>query len=131
MFTPPHKMSPRVLLVDDEPVTLKFAQYFLERAGYSVKTCENGVEALRQVESAEFDAIVTDVCMPQLDGVGLLRTLRSQGHNIPILFLTGYSDLSDDLVRYMGVNDLISKPIQPEVLLNRLELALRESSPVH
>ena len=80
----------RVLYVDDEPSLLTIAKLFLEKEGdFSVDVLTSAREALDRLASAEYDAIVSDYQMPEMNGIALLRTLKSQGSEIPFIIFTG------------------------------------------
>jgi two-component system cell cycle sensor histidine kinase/response regulator CckA len=83
----------RILLVEDEEGLRRVAQRALEKVGYQVLTASDGQEALDRYRqnAGEFDLIITDVMMPRLGGVALHQLLRQEGHDVPFLFMSGYS----------------------------------------
>ena len=92
----------RILVVDDDPLIIRLIIDTLHLEGYDVDSAENGVAALEKLRHAHFDLILSDLHMPQLDGVGLYRALtEGQGHPVPkIAFLTGSAG-SSDLHRFL------------------------------
>jgi EAL domain-containing protein (putative c-di-GMP-specific phosphodiesterase class I) len=78
-----------VLLVDDEPPIARGVGRLLKAAGYALTTAHDGVEALKAIEAAAFDVIVSDIRMPNMDGLTLLRSIRAKDLDIPVVFLTG------------------------------------------
>jgi len=80
----------RVLCVDDEPELLKIAKLFLEREGeYAVDTLPSSTEALEQLDSNQYDAIVADYAMPEMDGITFLKQLKARGNTTPVIIFTG------------------------------------------
>jgi DNA-binding response OmpR family regulator len=80
----------RVLCVDDEPELLKIAKLFLEREGeFAVDTLTSATEAMEQLNTNQYDAIVADYAMPEMDGIAFLRALKSMGNTIPVIIFTG------------------------------------------
>ena len=100
---PPEPGAPaRILVVDDDPLVIRLIIDTLNVEGYDVDSAENGVAALEKTRHAHFDLILSDLHMPQLDGVGLYRALtEGQGHPMTkIIFLTG-SVGSSELHRFL------------------------------
>jgi CheY-like chemotaxis protein len=100
---PPAPGAPaRILVVDDDPLVIRLIIDTLNVEGYDVDSAENGVAALEKIRHAHFDLILSDLHMPQLDGVGLYRALtEGQDHRVvKIIFLTG-SVGSSDLHRFL------------------------------
>jgi len=119
----PARLAGRILLVEDGPDNRRLIALHLEHAGADVTTAENGVEALRCVDAAaarheHFDLIVTDMQMPEMDGVTLARTLRERGETTPIIALTAHT-VSEDRDRCLeaGCNDFATKPIDRASLI--------------
>src|SRR5262245_59217446 len=82
-------MRGRVLLVDDEPALLRVFARALEQAGYEVKTCDSAIRAAELIASGGLDAVVSDILMPELDGIGLLRLIRGHDPDLPVILVTG------------------------------------------
>jgi CheY-like chemotaxis protein len=111
---PPAPGAPaRILVVDDDPLVIRLIIDTLNVEGYDVDSAENGVAALEKIRHAHFDLILSDLHMPQLDGVGLYRALtEGQGHPMTkIIFLTG-SVGSSELHRFLKETGLplVRKP---------------------
>lgn len=123
----------RILLVDDEPDILAELAPFLEREGYVVETVINGRQALQLCASRQFDVMVLDVDMPEVNGREVLRTLRQQNNWLPIILLTKLTHPADRKRGYVdGADDYIDKPFDPDELAIRIETRLRikqQSSP--
>jgi PAS domain S-box-containing protein len=122
----------RVLLVDDNAVNQKLGERLLVKMGLIVTQARNGVEALALLRSVEFDVVLMDCQMPQMDGYEATRLLRQAGSraldpNIPVIALTANA-LSGDRERCIaaGMNDFLTKPLDPARLLKALHDALTE-----
>jgi CheY-like chemotaxis protein len=116
--------SLRILLAEDNKINQKFATVLLTKAGHSVEVAENGHQAVDAVRRAEFDMILMDIQMPELDGVQAtahIRALPGAKGNIPIIAMTAHA-MAGAKEEYMaaGMNDYISKPVQPTLLLSKL-----------
>ena len=122
----------KILLVDDEPdITANLAP-FLERAGFSVATAADGVEALRQIESFAPDLMVLDVLMPSLDGRETLRRLRQKGNWTPVILLTQVgAAVERAMALEEGADDYLNKPFDPYELVARIRAVLRRARPGH
>ena len=118
----------KILVVDDEPDILEILSYNLSRAGYRVRTAENGRAGLEAARAETPDLIVLDIMMPEMDGVEVCRTLRAetQFDDTLITFLTARDeDYSQIAALDVGGDDYITKPIKPAVLLSRIKALLR------
>jgi two-component system response regulator MprA len=118
----------RILVVDDEPQLRRALERALKLEGYEVLLAGDGEEALAAVAGKRPDAVVLDVLMPKLDGLGACRALRDRGDRTPVLMLTardGVSDRVDGLDA--GADDYVVKPFALEELLARLRALLRRA----
>ena len=117
-----------VLCVDDAPDNLLLLTVLLEDAGHSVQVASDGPDALASVENDCPDIVLLDVLMPGMSGLEVLAAIRATRNmtELPVLMVTALS-AEDDIVRALelGANDYLVKPIQPEVMLARLETHLR------
>ena len=118
------KASATILVVDDRRDLLRTISFTLEKAGYRVLTAGDGVDALRVLGAEPVDVILADIAMPGLNGYQLYERVRENPDwvAIPFLFLTARAFDSD--IRYgksLGVDDYLTKPIQPEDLLAAIE----------
>lgn len=121
----------RVLVVDDDPDVREAVETALELEGHRVTTATNGLAALKRLGQAEFDALVLDVLMPNLDGFEVCRRLRASGNRTPILILTA-RDSEQDTIRGLdlGADDYLVKPFGLGELLARMRALLRRTRPV-
>lgn len=116
----------RVLLVEDEPGIAQFISQGLNEAGYAADVATDGEEGLDYALAAEYDIIILDIILPKIDGLQLLRKLRTQGLKTSVLLLTA-RDAIEDRVRGLdaGADDYLSKPFALTELLARLRALLR------
>ncbi len=119
-------MQGKVLVVDDDGEIRTLLSRRLRRAGYSVEEAGDGVEALERVEQAVPDVVVTDMAMPRLDGLGLLKELRNRDPELPVIVLTGHGSMDNAIqaMRDGGLFDYLLKPLSD---LAFLELAVRRA----
>lgn len=119
----------RLLLAEDERSLSKALTRILEKSNYSVDAVYNGEDALRYLESGNYDAAILDVMMPQMDGFTVLRKIRAQGNSIPILMLTARAGV-DDKVEGLdsGANDYLTKPFETKELLARIRVMTRSQT---
>ena len=120
----------RVLVVDDEPAIAELVSTALRYEGFEVATAATGYAAIASVESFLPDVVVLDVMLPDVDGFQVVRTLRSNDVDVPVLFLTA-RDGTTDRVRglTLGGDDYITKPFSIAELIARVRVALRRSKP--
>lgn len=120
--------GPCVLVVDDDPNINYLVSSALRLEGYRTLTADNGREALKAVDDGHPDLVVLDVMMPELDGFDVLKRLRQDGFDQPVIFLTA-RDGGDDRVRGLqaGGDDYVVKPFLIEELVARVAAVLRRS----
>ncbi len=109
-------MADKILVVDDDPDTVKFINIMLSRLGYTVVSATSGMEALERVQAEHPDLIILDVMMPGMDGYEVSRNLRRNPKTAttPILMFTAKTTIEDKLAGYdAGVNLYLTKPIHP------------------
>ena len=118
----------KILIVDDESRMRKLVKDFLGREGYFVREAGDGMEALEIFyEEKDIALIILDVMMPRMDGWQTCREIR-QSSQVPIIMLTARSEEHDELQGFeLGVDEYISKPFSPKILVARVEAILRRS----
>lgn len=116
----------KILIVEDEPKTGDYLRQGLAEAGFVVDLVRDGLDGLYHALGGEYDLLVLDVMLPALDGWGILQTVRRQGLEMPVLFLTA-RDQVEDRVRglELGADDYLVKPFAFAELLARVRTLLR------
>ena len=118
-----------ILVVDDEQRMRKLIKDFLKQKGYNILEAEDGEDALRVFEEKKdkINLILLDVMMPKLDGWSVLRQIR-QDSKVPIIMLTARGEEQDELFGFeLGVDEYISKPFSPKILVARVEAILKRT----
>ena len=120
----------KVLIADDEERMRKLLRDFLVKEGFEVVECVNGLEAVDKFnEDESISLIIMDVMMPVMDGWSAVETIRKNSH-VPIIMLTAKSEEKDELKGFsLGVDEYISKPFSPKILVARVQALLRRSMP--
>lgn len=121
----------KILVVDDESRMRKLVKDFLVRSSYDVIEAENGEQALDIFfQTKSIVLIILDIMMPKLDGWQVCREIRRYS-NVPIIMLTAKGDEKDELLGFeLGVDEYISKPFSPKILVARVEAVLRRTAGV-
>ena len=118
----------RILVVDDEKLLVKGVKFNLENEGYEVECAYDGASAVELARNGRFDLIILDVMMPKMNGWEVCREIR-ESSKVPIIMLTAKSDESDELMGFeLGVDEYISKPFSPKILVARVEAILRRTN---
>lgn len=118
-------MVARVLLVDDEINMAKTQAKILQRKGYVVETASNGREALRLLEETSFDVVITDLKMPTMDGMQLLREMNVKERGCAVIVLTGHGTIESAVeAMQRGAADYLTKPCNPEEMLLKVDKLL-------
>jgi len=118
----------RILAVDDEPMLTDLLAMALRVEGWEVRTAGSGLEALQVAKEFEPDALVLDIMMPDLDGLGVLKRLRDAGNLVPVLFLTAKDAVGDRVTGLTaGGDDYVTKPFSLEEVVARLRAIIRRS----
>ena len=116
----------RILVVDDEPSIVDSVATVLRYEGYDVDVAHTGRSALQKAQQGLFDLIVLDVMLPDLDGLEVTRRIRSDGLDVPVLFLTAKSDVEDRIAGLtIGGDDYVSKPFSLMEIVARTKAILR------
>jgi DNA-binding response OmpR family regulator len=119
----------RILVVDDEERILNFLSTKLKASGYGVFTAPNGVKGLEQVQAQEPDLVVLDLLMPKMDGLDMLKQLRTFSP-IPVIILTAKGADTDRIKGLqLGADDYLPKPFNPDELVARIEAIRRRLEP--
>jgi DNA-binding NtrC family response regulator len=119
----------RILIVDDEAVIRDGLKRILEGESFVVEACSSGFQAIEIMQQREFDLIITDLKMPGMNGIEVLKSVRTLQPDIPVILITGYASI-DTAVEAMknGASDYITKPFGPDIILEKVQNALKQRS---
>ncbi len=121
-------MENTILLVDDERMIVEVLEAYLLKEGYKVFTSDNGVDALRKVDSVKPDLIVLDLMLPDLSGEEICRLIRKES-DVPILMLTAKSGEEERINGIViGADDYVTKPFSPKEVVVRIQAILRRAN---
>jgi DNA-binding response OmpR family regulator len=119
----------RILLIDDDASLLDALSIAFEDAGHEVVTARDGAEGLERIIADRPDAVVSDVNMPELDGLSLCRKLRASGNAVPLVLLTARdNEIDEALGLELGADDYVAKPFSTRVLVARIAALLRRET---
>ncbi|UCH80107.1 MAG: endopeptidase La [Nitrospiraceae bacterium] len=117
--------TPRILVVDDEPIALENMEIILKKEGYIVDTAQNGLQAVNNLKTSYFDVVLTDLKMNMLDGIGLLERVKSKSPDTQVIVITGYASLDTAIESIKkGGFHYIQKPVRSELLRSTVRDAL-------
>lgn len=117
-----------ILLVEDDSNLSFVIKDNLERKGYQVSNCKDGLEALNLFAKESFDILITDIMMPNMDGMAVVEKIRNKDHHIPIIFISAKSLLNDKLAAFkIGGDDYLIKPFSMDELFFKIEVFLKRS----
>jgi len=112
----------KLLVVEDNKDTRLLLKEYFESLDYLVEICENGVEALAILKKKEFTILITDIRMPKMDGITLIREVKRIYPKLGLIMMTAFSSVySEEDVRRVGVDDYISKPFNFENMKEKVE----------
>ncbi len=115
-------MKPKVLIVDDDLDALEMMQDLFESKGYKSMTAINGIDALTKIKDQEPDIILSDIRMPEMDGMALLRVLTKEYAHIPVLMITAHGTIKTAVeAMKVGAKDYILKPLSLDEILSKVE----------
>lgn len=116
----------RLLLAEDERSLSRALVTILEKNNYTVDTVYNGEDALEYLQTGSYDAAILDIMMPKMDGITVLKRLRTQGNPVPIIMLTAKAEIDDKVLGLdSGANDYLTKPFDTKELLARIRAMTR------
>ncbi|GGJ96972.1 alkaline phosphatase synthesis transcriptional regulatory protein PhoP [Lentibacillus kapialis] len=121
-------MGKQILIVDDETSIVTLLKFNIEQAGYETDVAYDGAEAIKKAESADFDLIILDLMLPEMDGMEVCKQLRVQKIDTPILMLTAKGEEFDKVLGLeLGADDYLTKPFSPKEVVARIKAILRRS----
>ena len=116
----------KLLFAEDERSLSRAITHILEKNCYSVDAVYDGQAALEYLENGDYDGIILDIMMPKVDGITVLRQLRSKGNHVPVLMLTAKAEIDDKVLGMdTGANDYLTKPFDTKELLARIRAMTR------
>ena len=119
-------MASKILIVDDEPSASDYLRLLLEQDGFEVRATANGVEALIALETNPFELVISDLRMPQMDGLELLSHLKQRWPDLPVIVLTANEGIQDVVQAiHLGALNYLVKPSSPAVVSEAVKKALR------
>jgi DNA-binding NtrC family response regulator len=115
----------KILVIDDEDIVRTSCSRTLSPEGYEVSLAKNGFEGLRMASEEKFDVVLTDLKMPDMDGIEVLRNIKEKWPETEVIIVTGYQTV-DTAVKAikLGAYDYIEKPFTPDVLISAVTSAL-------
>lgn len=120
-----------ILIVEDETALAEAVEHILRKAGHSADRVADGQSALDYIRVGGYDLILLDIMLPRLDGISVLRQLRSEGVQTPVLMLTARTTVPDKVAGLnAGADDYLTKPFDPEELLARVGAMTRRRGEV-
>lgn len=116
-----------ILIVEDDLTFSTMLKTWLERKGYSVDTASSNARARKILADHDYDLVLSDLRLPDEDGLFLLSWLRNQGNHTPLIIMTSYAEVQNvvDAMK-QGASDYIAKPVQPDILLQKIEAVFRK-----
>ena len=109
----------KILVVDDDPVVTLSCKRILGTGGYNIVTVDKGKEAIKKISSEKFDLLISDIRLPDIDGITVIKESKNIQPDLDVVIITGYPNLEDakESVR-LGVFEYIEKPFTPEFMIN-------------
>jgi DNA-binding NtrC family response regulator len=120
--------SPRALVIDDEQIVLDSVSKILEEDGYAVETTLSGREGIDLALEREYEVVLTDIRMPDIGGMRVLRDVRRIKPKLPVVMITAYATVKSAVqAMKLGANDYLEKPFTPEQLVTAVKNAIRNA----
>jgi diguanylate cyclase (GGDEF)-like protein len=117
----------KIVVVDDEEATRKLIVDLLSQKGHQCLTANNGLEALDKIMGTKFDAVITDIVMPEMDGIALTKELSKHDQSLPVMVITGYTEeYSAEMAIASGAREFIKKPFSVSEFLIRFDKMMRD-----
>lgn len=112
----------RILIVDDSATARRHAEDLVTSLGHTVETASSGARALEMLGRGGYEMVLTDLVMPDIDGLDLLISIRRRWPELPVLMMTGHASLSSAVTALRrGIDDILIKPIYPELVAHRID----------
>lgn len=122
-------MSHSILIVEDDLTFATMLKTWLSKKGFTVDTASSNARARKQLDTKPYDLVLSDLRLPDQDGLFLLSWMKEHGHPAPLIIMTGYADIQSAVQAMKhGASDYISKPVQPDELLKKINEALQSGT---
>ncbi len=122
---------PKILIIEDEKSIQRLIEYDLKQLGYEVDSSFDGFEGYKRASNSNYDAILLDLMLPNMNGMDICNKLRTEGNTAYIIMLTAVDDEFSKIKGFdLGADDYITKPFSPRELTARLKAGLRRLKPV-
>jgi len=123
------ELTGRILIIDDDPHFLRVLARILSGEKFLVTSAAGAGDAIELIKSAQFDLVISDLRMPDYDGLSFLETLRHDGNNVPVIILTAYGEVDTYLeAMNAGATEYLNKPIKSDELVQIVRNCLRKGS---
>jgi len=123
---PVAELAGRILVLDDDPHFLRVLARILSGENFLVTSAAGACDAMELLKSAQFDLVISDLRMPECDGLSFLESLRRSGNTVPVIILTAYGEVDTYLeAMNAGATEYLNKPIQSDELLKSVHACLR------
>lgn len=120
------KVPNNILVVDDDPSLLESTSLLLMKEGYAVTSCSNAHEALTKIQGNKIDVVLSDIRMPEVSGIDLLKKIHKMNAGLPVILMTAYADLDAAVGAVKeGAFDFLIKPAPPDLLLHSIQKAFQ------
>ncbi len=122
---------PKVLLTEDDPLTMHVLQSFLQSQNFEVVPASDGAEAIGLLENQPFDIVISDIQMQPMDGLTFLRSVRDKGNNMPFIIMTAHPRIESYIqaVHKLGAFEYIQKPLDLDILMVVIKRLLNSEHP--
>lgn len=122
-------MSQAILIVEDDLTFSTMLKTWLSKKGFTVDTASSNARARKQLDAQHYDLVLSDLRLPDQDGIFLLSWMKEHGYHTPLIIMTGYADIQSAVQAMKhGASDYVSKPVQPDELLKKINEALQNKT---
>jgi CheY-like chemotaxis protein len=111
----------KILVIEDDPDVLSMIIKHLKYLDYEVITATDGMEGLKQLDSAEYDLVITDIVMPYVSGVGVVTALKEKRPHVPVIAITGYGKEPEAAAMEKKADLVLAKPVKMSALKNYID----------
>lgn len=120
---------PKILLTEDDPLTMHVLQSFLQSQKFDVVPALDGAEAMGLLENDSFDIVISDIQMKPMDGLTFLRSVRDKGNNMPFIIMTAHPRIESYIqaVHKLGAFEYIQKPLDLDILMVAIKRLLKDA----